>query len=197
MRQEDINLVNEPIPNMDLLDEVIDRIEGDIDGWDQGSWGDVVDDGDAEYCGTTACFAGHAVQAAGLMRLKTTQKDFDGEPYWAVEWIDMNTGKRTTPEHVPEKARKALGLTYEEADDIFFHFTSDKTEAKRAELQWFKTKVEEIRYRAKQQAEAFDRIAEELLSDPDLVEYEALLKKGWCPESRDALIGILRRFGND
>jgi hypothetical protein len=190
MNQRDIELVNMPIPNLSLLDKVIDRIEAEPEAWDQGSWGDVdVDNGiyqPEQPCGTTACFAGHAVIEASILNTSVVRRDQDSYyPYWDLAWIDPETGKEVPSGRVPELARIALGITEADAEDIFFHIEND--------LQWFKVKVEELRGRAKEQAAAFDRIAEELIASvPELAD---VIKPGYlCPESREALIAALLDF---
>jgi hypothetical protein len=188
MRQTDIYLVNQPIPNMPLLDAVIDRIEAEPERWDQGSWGDIRETAEeAEACGTTNCFAGHAVIIAGVMKMQVF-KDvwrYDDEEHTSMEIRWLNEAGEEDDE-VADKAREVLGLTRDEADSIFYLFTTD--------LNQLKVQVERVRGRAREQAAAFNRIAEELLSDPALKQYEDLLRKGWCPESREALIEALKGF---
>jgi hypothetical protein len=47
--------MNEPTPNLDLLDRVMDHIDRHPEEWNQENW----------FCGTAACFAGHAVLMDG------------------------------------------------------------------------------------------------------------------------------------
>lgn len=211
MLQSDIDLVNLPTPNMELLDRVIDRIEGDFDSWDQESWGDIRGSIYAarEPCGTTNCFAGHAVIEAGVLNMASVRVESGGYGVWTAVWTDKD-GKVAESFSVPNRARQVLGLTEEEASELFFHFSGmhidyndeevmdaylalSKAERKREDLQWFKAKVEEIRYRSRRQEQAFNRIAAELITS--VPELEEVLKPGYrCPESRQALRKALLDF---
>lgn len=197
MNQRDIERVNEPIPNVALLDAVMDRIEASPGDWNQETWGDLVFDyvnGGSEYnmdmepCGTTHCFAGHAVELAGLAYVKAVKGEYinlDGvkQGYWQVQWVDLNNEK--VSESIPILAKGALGLTDREVDRIFFKFTEDPLD--------LRILVEEVKMRGQRQKEAFDRIAKELIDS--VPELEAFLKNPVCEEGREALLKALRDFG--
>lgn len=199
MNKRDIERVNEPIPNVALLDKVMERIAAEPEGWDQDSWGDIVlgpnqtvYDTDIEPCGTTHCFAGHAAEIAGIAHLKAYKErytDVDGKPqaFWATQWVD-DKGEPIIDVSIQEEARKALGLTWEEADRIFFLFTTDPVD--------LEILVAEVKLRGQRQQEAFDRIAEELIASvPELAD---VLKPGYlCPESREVLLTHLRKQNPD
>lgn len=198
MRQSDIDLVNMPTPNMDLLDRVIDKIEADIDAWNQDSWGDIKGSAwqEEEPCGTTACFAGHAVIEAGVARLVIERSE---NGFWDTRFV---TPSGDNLSDIEGTAAEALGLPYADAYEIFYHFPVDADYdedtatirgTKEADLQWFKTKVEELRGRYIEQERAFNRIAEELIAS--VPELEDVLKPGYaCPESREALREALKKF---
>jgi hypothetical protein len=85
--------MNEPTPNLDLLDAVMDHIDQHPEEWNQGAW----------FCGTAACFAGHSVLMNG----------------WGVvyDWgMVEKDGERAGVERL---ARRLLGLTDEQADRLF------------------------------------------------------------------------------
>src|SRR5690348_5458725 len=58
------------MPNIELLEKVLKHIEDNPETWDQGNW----------RCGTSYCFAGHAVLLSGW-----TPKSPDMELYWRLQ----------------------------------------------------------------------------------------------------------------
>lgn len=85
--------MNEPTPNLDLLDAVMDHIDRHPEEWRQKSW----------FCGTAACFAGHAVLMDG----------------WEVVHVFGDIEKDGKLDMVGRVAQRLLGLTVEQADRLF------------------------------------------------------------------------------
>ena len=85
--------------NVQLLKDTLGFIEQNTDAWDQTSF--------------RQCFAAHAAQLAGAQFLVEYGRYLD-ENYWQVT---APTFGHTMP--VWEYAEKALGLTRDEADDLF------------------------------------------------------------------------------
>ena len=82
--------------NVELLQKVMDYIEAHPEKHDQTDW----------FCGTAACFAGHAALMSG----------------WTIVTSQKNAGMVTNGDcirYVPGVARDALGLTIAEADALF------------------------------------------------------------------------------
>lgn len=100
--------------NDELIDEVLARIERDPAQWDQGDFFSTKRT-DGKFCGTTACFAGHALLASGwTMELK--ESDFS--PYGHGVVVRDPSGK---PNHDYDgEAAKLLGFTEIEANQIFY-----------------------------------------------------------------------------
>lgn len=195
MDKRDIELVQMPIPNINLLDAVIEYIEEHPEEWDQTYWASLrTADGTVgwrsdEPCGTTACFAGTALILSGYTLEAELQEGEGYRPYWRAvfrdpEGVEVNA--------VMYRAQDLLGITEEDAIDIFLHMP-DEDRPDEDPLHWFKVKVEKLRGRYLQQIQAFDRIARELIES--VPELEAVLKPGYlCPESQEVLLKALREF---
>lgn len=89
-------------PNIPLLRKTMERIEAYPDEWDQTYWAV------RDACSTTMCFAGTAVWLAGHQF--AWHDDDDGQS------ADMTTNHRV----IVYLAREELGLTDQQADDIFW-----------------------------------------------------------------------------
>jgi hypothetical protein len=100
--------VTVPTPNLPLLRRVLDHIDAYPELWKQRRWRHET------QCGTAYCFAGWAAQLDG------------------AEWLDscrLKTRADDPAEHVyrashagvivQRRAQRVLGLTYEEADELF------------------------------------------------------------------------------
>ena len=98
-----------------LLWKVYDHIVAHPKEWDQYTFVETT------HCGTTFCFAGHAVMMA---RPDVTVED--------DRFLDRN-GDEVCPEM---EARRLLGLTDKEAHRLFYTFTSDPTELRDIILDW-------------------------------------------------------------
>ena len=132
----------QPELNVELLKRVIKRIERD-QNWDQQYWGTVTDqvanklevstveaflgrrwlelkDSDVEVCRTRFCVAGHTVLEAGDTML------LDMEELEANYCLSVEGNLQT----INERARRLLGLTDDQADELFApHVGNDSLEA--------------------------------------------------------------------
>lgn len=178
MNKTDIELVRQPIPNMDKIYAVLDQIEADPEHWDQTNWSKVTE------CGTTLCFAGWACKMEGL-RLAIEVHDSA-----SADDADLANGER-----IEDRATAILGLTGDEAYDLFIatlmhgYRLDDETDSERQfrHLHNVKVEVAKISARAKEQRAAFERVAKELIAS--VPELEAVIEPGYlCPESRDTVL---------
>ena len=123
--------------NDELIDEVLARIEEDPDAWDQAEvFG--VRQSDIDICGTTACFAVHAL----LESVWTVELRSEGThgPY-----VIVRNPQDQTDHHYETEAAKLLGFTNYEANRVFYATQNvgvaglraviDRIRAERAELQ--------------------------------------------------------------
>lgn len=111
-----------PRVNVKLLDATMAEVRkaarrktGQV--WDQNHWRAPLGDSTGE-CGTAMCFAGWAAQLDGGRWLS-----------WREEWAWLRARKGETPEvvtpdgqplvHVRERAERRLGLTEQEASELF------------------------------------------------------------------------------
>jgi hypothetical protein len=85
--------MNEPTPNLDLLDRVMDHIDQHPEEWDQAAW----------FCGTAACFAGHAVLMDG----------------WKIVHAFGDIEKDGKLDMADQVAQRLLGLPRREANRLF------------------------------------------------------------------------------
>lgn len=90
--------------NMELVEQVLQRIEDDPAHWDQGFFV-----GDSE-CGTTFCFAGFALLIAGRLENSWPRMRIK------AEFVDSFT----CATHFETPAKNLLGFTDEMADEIFY-----------------------------------------------------------------------------
>lgn len=92
-------------PDFDLLDRVLHHIDGNPE-WKQGSY----------RCDSGMCFAGWTVALAG--------GQWVSDDINSIEYHDVvSVGARGWgPEHVHDWARMKLGLTVEEAEELFGGF---------------------------------------------------------------------------
>lgn len=190
MLQSDIEAVQQPIPNMEMLDNILDLIDAHPERWDQSTWAtEVWEETEGEICGTALCVAGHAVAMKGY-HIDYERGEFympidedggwDREMFRGTEFDDIIPEGMTVGDF-GRKGALILGLT--DAERKLFGASNDR--------HVIGVMVEEIRYRAKQQAAAFDRIAEELIAS--VPELEAVLKPGFlCPESQDIVLQYLK-----
>ena len=101
-----------PTPDLALAERVFVHIQAHPETWEQGAWAHKSD------CGTTHCFAGHAVALAyphAVFHLATDDDDVPGEEYaWNVTPLD---GQQ--PRLIRDVAQELLGLNEGEADELF------------------------------------------------------------------------------
>lgn len=96
-------------PNVALLNQTLAYIEAHPEEWDQKTW----------HCGTTACFAGHAAALNGGEWLGRgsdsliARDDDPAEDIWAA------TEDRPAIVEVDRRAKRVLGLTDYQAEDLF------------------------------------------------------------------------------
>lgn len=96
---------NWPALNVPLITKVMDHIEAHPQEHDQGTWAS------RTGCGTTYCFAGHAVN----MTLPETGRFLFGAV--VTDAYEVRIGLETVP--IPVRARELLGLTGGEALALF------------------------------------------------------------------------------
>jgi hypothetical protein len=115
------------MPNWENINKTLARIEADPDAFDMAVYY-------AETtCGTVACLAGHACLEKGLMpaelsrvSVEARESDFYQPDQWRP-WMRngyhqtslMREAKMWGAVHIEEAARKYLGLSYDEAGEIF------------------------------------------------------------------------------
>lgn len=157
MPKTDYERVAEPRPNMAEIDRILDYIIDHPDEWDQNTWTNT-----DPVCGTTYCFAGHAVVSAGYKIM-----DRGAVIYRPDGSIGVSVGT---------EAQEVLGLTRWEADELFLR---SMRPLKSDSLELVKIQVEKIRARAKLQDEAFNRLAQEFIDAAglDTIDLEH------CPDS--------------
>jgi hypothetical protein len=102
--------------NKALLQQVLAKIEADPKAWDQTYW----------FCGTSACFAGHACLLAGDKPL------FEGFANKDGDWIDDPRADKVKDAsgvcwHADDRAQALLGLSDGQAM-VLFHSDNDLTD---------------------------------------------------------------------
>lgn len=140
----DDELIALPRLNIDLLTQVLERIESDPEHWDQQYWFR------ANECGTTYCFAGWACVLDG----KIAEGAVGNDPH-SFGWYD--------------EGKASLGLTKLEANALFLRTLAGwslaptdgpwQEKRKQLELQNIKTVIEYLLFRHSKQEEAFARRA--------------------------------------
>jgi hypothetical protein len=138
------------IKDPELLKLAVKAIEAEPKRWDQGAWAmgrpqsvePIKRDEDGyqilplqhAFCGTTMCLAGHVVHQAGYQIVlsidEVEQDDLDYNPHHVVgahSCVD-DTGKEFP---IERKATELLGLTEEQADDLFGCMSRNLPEFKR------------------------------------------------------------------
>lgn len=96
-----------PTPNVDLLRRTLAYIEEHPKEWKQDTW----------RCGTTACFAGHAAMLDGGMWASSGSSALVARPDDLPSRIYTFGGMDLVP--VEDRAQRVLGLTDEQAFDLF------------------------------------------------------------------------------
>lgn len=111
--------------NIPLLTQVRDLIQADASKLDMSLWASVPVDAvqlnggitAKVSCGTTACVAGWTVQLAGDQLLVREDQVAESTDTYDVSESVAKNGRVCG---IEDRARKLLGLTYEEAGDLFF-----------------------------------------------------------------------------
>jgi hypothetical protein len=113
-----------PKRNVELLTQVRDLIQAEPAKLDMASWGCVKEVEDLGYsetvkvdCGTTACIAGWAVQLAGD---KFLVRGFNPSPEGGY-FVSDSVAKNGRVCNIEDRAQKLLGLTYDEANQLFIN----------------------------------------------------------------------------
>lgn len=107
-------------PN-DLMLKTLAHIKKNPQLFDMSTWGE--SRGEDQQCGTTACFAGHAVVLNGDVPLWQFVGGHTKRVFDYVKPISREHGYtyiEDTPVSVVERATKILGITEDEADEIFY-----------------------------------------------------------------------------
>ena len=94
--------------NTELAERVLTRIKDKPETWDQSAWAITSD-----VCGTAYCFAGHALAELGYKMICDASAP-DGQLY-ASDAVAPN-GRQVS---IEEMARKKLGLTWDQASQLF------------------------------------------------------------------------------
>ncbi len=105
---------DKPIPNIALLRQVIQYIDDHPEQWEQGTYAADLP------CRTTCCIAGHAALLSGE-KLHWTRSRGSELPYFTAVDIEPTITvcgfeSRTS---IADRAQELLGLTNQEADDLF------------------------------------------------------------------------------
>lgn len=100
-----MSIANEtrPVLNVPLMEATMGRIIAEPASWDQRLVAM------EQPCGTTFCFAGHAALVSGCT-------------FTVGGWFEDAARMPISP---MDYARAALGLTYDEAESLFYLFTTD------------------------------------------------------------------------
>lgn len=113
-----------PKRNVQLLTQVRDLIKTEPEKLDMASWGLVKEIEGLEHgdtvkvdCGTTACIAGWAVQLAGDKFLVRGFNTSAGGGYFVSDSVAKN-GRVC---NIEDRAQKLLGLTEDEANELFIN----------------------------------------------------------------------------
>ena len=114
-----------PEMNTMLMEQVMTFIKDHPEQHDQAGWVDLkYNPNTEEPCGTTCCFAGHAMLMSGEYKII---KDEIGEPVLVKKSLDRETINYFSDADIrvdPEEAgATVLGLTDEEADHLFYSGT--------------------------------------------------------------------------
>ena len=96
--------------NSELVLKTLDTVKENLDRWDQESFVDNAG------CGTTHCFGGWALVNSGYGVTKGGGFTLPNSP-------DIILYGRS----IEEAAREVLGLTQEQAEEVFFWFPSERT----------------------------------------------------------------------
>lgn len=118
--------------NIELLDQVIAKIEAEPETWDQDTWGraDVFDETTETACGTAYCVAGHVSIMTGAkpMWRKKVESYWDNEAqefkyreYWYFNDVQAPDGRFRSVEGY---ASDQLELDYGDANRLFHHANS-------------------------------------------------------------------------
>lgn len=107
-----------PVVNTQLLDLTMSLISKRPDDWEQGDWVEVKYDPETdEPCGTTCCFAGHALLLSGDYEAVLYT---DPEDYEFAELVEIETGEEVSDPAA--EAANVLGLTDREAKELFYGY---------------------------------------------------------------------------
>lgn len=95
--------IDEPVRNDELLDATLAHIEAHPEDWNQDDW--------------RTCFAGHAATLAGGQWLASAESYEPERVYLIPEDDDVDTHRNRV--HVSRRARRVLGLTVGQAEQLF------------------------------------------------------------------------------
>lgn len=116
-------------PNVDLLRDTLDYIEQHPEEWDQSTWA-TKKQATKNVCGTSFCFAGHAVNLSEQYRLVGSAYNWHTDEYEVVttmeeadtqdrlSWFAQNV-KTGNVESIATAARKVLNIGGNEGDYLF------------------------------------------------------------------------------
>lgn len=112
--------VEKRLPNP-LMIKTLAHIRNNPELFDMSTWGESA--GEGQQCGTTACFAGHAVVLNGDVPLWQFVGGGVKRVFDYVKPVNIEHGYayiEDKPLPVVERATALLGFTDDEADDIFY-----------------------------------------------------------------------------
>lgn len=98
-------------PNVPLLRKVWEYVKDEPDDYDQREW--VKQQHLGTTCGTTYCFAGHALALSG----HTLEARYSYGTYAPEYYLD---GERVVDVNIAAEACKALGISYTMGDRLFW-----------------------------------------------------------------------------
>lgn len=146
--------MSETTLNIPLIRKIMEHIESAPSEWEQDSWyrsmpadvpaaltaavekEQIVETSDLAFCGSTGCFAGHALLLSGKATLIVSKETDTFDPsyaYYNVTMVDRETGAEFD-NTILEEARDVLGPTYEQANEIFYSYPGTP-EAMRAHVE--------------------------------------------------------------
>lgn len=120
----------------DLMNQIIEKINIEPQKWNQSSWLNAQEGPAESSCGTTACIAGWALLLSGEYTVcveymrddngKIVFNNINGYPYVEDSWLEDAYGQKVTEDHYKQRGAALLGLTSDQARDIFlFTGTTD------------------------------------------------------------------------
>ena len=101
--------------NDNLMRSTMDYIRLHPEEWNQGTFGSMNEN---SPCGTTMCYAGTALKVAGYrIEVKDMDPDYSFTDRRYIRWYRPGTDQPVEPD---QEAQRILGLTWDQAEEIFY-----------------------------------------------------------------------------